>query len=82
MEVNEGIEFITVCLHTVGEIIYSVNTYIHAGALNIANFSEYVLEEQSVIMGDFNAWCGMKKCPTMTRREVKTCPARHTTWTL
>ena len=55
MGVTEGIEFITVCLHTVGEIIYFVNMYIHAGALNIANFPEYVLEEQSVIMGDLNA---------------------------
>ncbi|MPC77677.1 hypothetical protein E2C01_072136 [Portunus trituberculatus] len=31
--------------------------YIHAGALNIANFTEYVLEEQCVIMGDLNARC-------------------------
>ncbi|MPC80998.1 hypothetical protein E2C01_075598 [Portunus trituberculatus] len=29
--------------------------YINAGTLNIANFPEYVLEEQSVIMSDLNA---------------------------
>ncbi|MPC75894.1 hypothetical protein E2C01_070293 [Portunus trituberculatus] len=26
--------------------------------------------------------CGIKKCPTMTRREVKTCPARRTNHSL
>lgn len=55
MGVTEGIEFITVCLHTLGEVIYFVNMYIHAGALNVANFPDYVLEEQTVIMGDLNA---------------------------
>ncbi|XP_063849706.1 uncharacterized protein LOC135093957 [Scylla paramamosain] len=55
MGITEGIEFITVCLHSLGEVIYFVNMYIHAGALNVENFPDYVLEEQTVIMGDLNA---------------------------
>ena len=46
MDVTEGIEFITVYLHTLGEVIYLMNIYIHANAFNFANFPGYVLENK------------------------------------
>ncbi|MPC28743.1 hypothetical protein E2C01_021954 [Portunus trituberculatus] len=36
---------------------------------------EYLLKGNTICT--FYTRCGMKKCPTMRRREVKTCPARH-----
>lgn len=52
---NQGIEYIIVALSTMGEKIFFVNVYIHAGALDMSNFPDYVFEEPTVLMGDFNA---------------------------
>lgn len=43
MSVTKGIVFITVCFHTLDEVIYFVNMYIHANGLIVASFPDYVL---------------------------------------
>ena len=55
MGVSEGMEYITVCLHTQGETVYFVNVYCHAGAFHVTKLPWYVLEEQTVLLGDLNA---------------------------
>ena len=37
------------------EVIFFVNMFIHAGAFNVTNFPNYVLEEQTVVMDYLNA---------------------------
>lgn len=55
MGINEGIEYITVSLLHMGETLFFVNTHVHAGALNLANFPDYVHEEPTVLVGDLNS---------------------------
>ena len=55
MGTHDGIEFITVSMNYFGDKLFFVNTYVHAGALNIDNFPNYVHEEPTVLAGDLNS---------------------------
>ena len=55
MGTHGGIEFITVSMNYFGDKLFFVSTYVHAGALNIDNFPNYVHEEPTVLAGDLNS---------------------------